>query len=583
MPDQLVALTATLPREAVVELPIHVARALRMPEKIGSREALIAVATWLRARGQVSRVTDHADRIVYQCFLGPFLGFRRQMGSFLSLLCHLPALVQDFQMNTLLLLPIVQRGRVRPKGSTPSPFAVADHVSIDRDVVGLPASHAPNETWRTVVDVCHFAGVSVGTILPLATIAMDAPRIAETPDLVYWWRSEPDRILTGTPVGHDGATWKVSAVPAVKATDCFVASPTSESVASVELADGNRLFIASDAVGERLSIANAYPDPVVGDHATYAWEDVAGIRFDDSYVPTPYDTWRESINPTAQEFLDEVLQHPIHRDTVVLIDVGEHVPSQSVAQASSGRQEFLIAEELWRFTAPEPYSMVTGPLIPCVAAHWRKPDVLATSLEYHLRLLAETEDVKAFLAGAANHDSVQVNLRVTMALLVVFWLLPDGVPFIFSGTEHGNMVATNREFGFADPDDRVQPLLLFNQRAIETDETNRDLFAAFARDLLKIRRTLRNASGHVKRRLKDVERDGLLVKAAIGDQTIVINCDAERSLDLRVSTGVRVVHHEAGAFVAPSQFSLLPRSTVVMDRSEALADVKLSVFSLDRA
>lgn len=524
------------PRQ-LVSLPGPVGRRLGLGTAAHLRAYYLGAATeWLADRSSHPQRSCGGEEVVYQAFLGPFLGFEGESGTLCSLVCHLPFLLEDLRATTILLLPILRRGTARKKGATGSPFAVSDHLGLDLSVSGLSPRTPVDAAWAALVGECRRIGVRLGMIVPLATISIDAPLIRRSPGLVHWWAAEPTELLTGEPANHHSpspgaGTWRMEAVPAARAVHRFTAPPVPEEIEQIVCGDDS-LYVARDGSSRRISVANAYPDPVLETAATYTWQDVAAVRFANAVAPVPYRedgmSGVKEANPVAVDFVREVVRHRLACDGgVLLADVSSAIPGEALAQYVPPYPEtMLVAEQLWEFRDREPFEFVSGPLIPCVAAHARAPDVLAESLAYHLDLLARTPDAGLFFAGVANHDSVPCPNRWARALLMLFCLLPRSVPFLYSGLEFGCQVPTNMEFGNRAGQPRAveQDLLLFTQGPVVVEAEALGRFTKFWRDLLDLRKELGTADAEPAS-ISEVVRDELVVSVRIGDVVAIVNCD----------------------------------------------------------
>jgi len=258
--------------EDVVSLSEPVARRLEVASTQSRAAHLRAAISWFDQRpARELRVSGEAE-VVYQAFLGPFLGFEGERGTLCSFACHLPFVLEDLRATTILLLPILCCGNSRKKGRTGSPFAVSDHLELDPAVSGFAPHVTVDVAWAAIVAACLRVGVRLGMIVPLATVSIDSPLIAERPDLVHWWAAHPTELLTGDPMSSETSTlttpaWQVEAIPAANALHRFTSPPQPEAVREI-ICGGDRLFVAEAASGQQISVANAYPDPVVADAAT---------------------------------------------------------------------------------------------------------------------------------------------------------------------------------------------------------------------------------------------------------------------------------------------------------------------------
>lgn len=247
----------------------------------------------------------------------------------------------------------------------------------------------------------------------------------------------------------------------------------------------------------------------------------------------------------------------------------------------------LIAEELWRFWAPPPFEAVTGPLVPCVAAHWSDPSTLARSLAYHLRLLSSTPDVREHLAGVANHDGLPCPPAWVRSLLTLFCILPFSIPFLYSGTEFGCDVPTNLEFGTLPADVRrpsEDELLLFSPRPVPVNEEALSEFQRFWTDLLTLRNVVASLRSDGDETVQEVAEVGPVVSGRVGPVHFVCNVGTEPVPHAWPSSG----GPSPGLIVSPSPFLVdegggsIPGRTVVLalDPPPQLEDVLRSLTTL---
>lgn len=520
-----------LSRPRPVGLPAPVTGRLGLTRAFTDADAFSSAVDWFESRPERYLCRDPADEVIYEAFLGPFLGFRGELGTLLSLTCFLPFLIENLAATSVILLPLLKRGRVRRKGTAGSPFAVANHSRLHPGTSGFDGIEQ-EEVWHALVAATRRVGVRMGMVLPLATVAMDSAHILSNPSTVYWWRAEPDELLTGEPLEGEWPAFVTRARPVSTALDLFTEPPSPGDVALLAVGE-DRFWVSRDGNGGAIAVANAYPDPVVGDQATYAWRDVAAIRFTTGIVPGRYaansDEGEPLQTPHASEaFLLEALQERrAAGETVLLADVSASLPARLLEQALEPYPEtLLMAEQLWQFTDRRPFNFVTGPLAPCVAAHWADPDTMAESLLYHLELHARTEHRRWFMASVANHDTLPCPFSLSRPLLTLLALLPQSVPFLYSGTEFGCEVVTNLEFGTLPPE-RSQPtefgLLLFSPVPIDVDEGRLAEFQGFWAELLKLRKALADLLG-ADAGPTNLKREGMVVCGKIGEVEFAFNC-----------------------------------------------------------
>lgn len=513
-------------------LPKPIADRLGLPPTSSNIEALEAALDWFArqpARGLRNRPRDE---VVYQAYLGPFLGFASELGRLESLVCHLPFIVEDLRATSVLLLPLLTHGRTRRKGCAGSPFAVADSARLDPDISGFRDRTPVDDVWRDIVAALRGIGVRMGMILPLATVAMDANAIAEDPSLVYWWRAHPDEVLTGAPVPA-GGPFRREAVPLEAAMARFEPPPSPDQVRIMRIGDEDH-FVAWAEDGALLSVANAYPDPIVADAATYAWRDVAAIRFGSDIHPSSYQyagAQHAPKNPAAAAYVAKALRaRTAMGETIVFADVSSALPAGVLNEAMPSYPEVaVVAEQLWNFTERPAFDFVLGPLMPCVAAHWTRPETITASLAHHLQLLADCAAPKAFFAGVSNHDTAPCDGRWARSLLTLFALLPHSVPFLYSGTEFDCPWPTNLEFG-APPRGRPWPteqdLLLFSPRPAPVDDDRLKDFTRFWANVLRLRHIVADINGG-EGAVADIAIENLAVSGLIGRVRFLMNCGEE--------------------------------------------------------
>lgn len=229
---ELATLCSVLGHRAV-RLPSPVARRLGLGPEYDEAEAFGAACRWFEDRDIAPLVNKLQDEVVYEGFLGPFLGFDGELGTLVSLTCYLPFLIADLRVTTLLLLPLLQRGQSRKKGTAGSPFAVADHTRFQHGISGFPDDIPAEDAWQAIVAAARSVGVRMGMIVPLATLAIDSDAIARDPSLVYWWRARPGDLLTGRRTGVSASGIEGEALPEASALGKFVEAPARETVGTV--------------------------------------------------------------------------------------------------------------------------------------------------------------------------------------------------------------------------------------------------------------------------------------------------------------------------------------------------------------
>ena len=463
--------------------------------------------------------------VVYQGFMRSFGSLDARIGTALTQLAFLTFLRDQLGVTVFLTLPTGVIGETNRKGRRGSPFAVRNPFAVDPSFADPLLPEAPALVqYRALCEAGGALGLRMGSVVPMATLAIDSPLFQVFPELGFWWNAAPGEFVfcagpVEAPVTPYGSE-PLSISP--QAQGRFVPAPDFSEVRQVPTAAGPH-FVADDA---RVTLANAFPDVLGGGAGTYTWQDVATVNYTTSPVPAPTGA---AVRDYAPQLFSWTLMPAIiawryceFGEQVHLIDVSPSVPLQVLTRARRlaaswqdgfserlarlgagelGRADAealvrdlrevseqpgsplaedltLVGEELWQFDSPGPeVDCVAGPLIFCVSAHTRNREVFYRSLRHHLQSLAERQSGNPFLAGAANHDTMPASPGDVALLSVLYCFLPGAVTFIFSGTEWGAQQVTNKEFGFDTSSELLQlrdqldetRLGLFNDHPVEWD------------------------------------------------------------------------------------------------------------------
>jgi hypothetical protein len=455
---------------------------------------------------------------VYLSFPRSFASLDRRTGTALTQIAFLRHITKWVSPSIFLTLPSGVIGTTNRKGSRGSPFAVTNPFAVDPSLGDplLPGLNAEVQ-YRALLEACTVLGMTVGSILPLATLSIDSPLFHLFPGLGFWSRANPEELLFAT--FEDGAGHHEPSISTFNAQR-FVEAPDPSTVRTVETTRGPH-WVCDDGNGSTAAIANAFPDIVVGDPSAYTWRDVtalrycrgdiphsAGVRPEDAGLDRDAPAW--TVAPAIAAWHYAVLG-----ERLLWIDVGASVPddvlprtrrlaaawcpkfSEQLRGLGSGSLEpseatallaqlraiadcrssdqvedlSFIAEELWEFDVAESSAdAFTGPLSVCVGAHGHTIDTCTQSLRYHLKKLAR-DPSRTHLAGVATHDTIPPPPRVAAVLWTVFAFLPNAARLIFSGSEWCAQMVTNGEFGSTVDGSRPAEgsLALFNDIIIEWD------------------------------------------------------------------------------------------------------------------
>lgn len=439
--------------------------------------------------------------LIYLSFMRTFASLNDEVGTPLKQLAFLTHLRTELGVSVLICLPTGVIGSANRKGSRGSPFAVKNPFDVDFSMRDPLAPEVPTVMlYQALTQACQHLGMRAGSIVPMATLAIDSPLFRYFPELGYWWQAMPGERLYATETMSFSAEASYSA-PMLEATTVkrFQPPPSRETIRSAVTSHGG-LFVAQDTDGQFVTLANAYPDVLAEDAKTYTWEDVSPIRFADLLAPTPVgiratDITHDLIQPALLIMAAAIAWRYCELgEQVMIVDVAPSVPdavletaramctswpqglgrrlralgSSQATDADADRllseltdlanlqhgnppvnDLYFIAEELWSFTAPScSYQAITGPITPCISAHSRDISLLQESLQYHLKTLADVPRISRHLAGVSNHDTNPPTLAMSRRLLLFYSFLPASTPLIFSGSEWGFEIIVNREFGF---------------------------------------------------------------------------------------------------------------------------------------
>ncbi|MGN2638618.1 hypothetical protein ACTD5D_21075 [Nocardia takedensis] len=417
-------------------------------------------------------------------------------------IAFLQFLRDNLGITVFLSLPPGTIGTTNRKGSRGSPFATTNPFDIDPSFADrlLPEISALDQ-YRALLHSCHLLGMRTGSILSLATLAIDSPLFAVLPELGYWWRAENSTALVHCSTARSTSEFNLEAPELDESTSArFVAPPAAADVIVARGKQGEVRLIATDRSDRlrNIMLANAFPDVLAGGAATYTWGDVASVRYFEEVAPRPSGKNVSSDCRRASSAWDLMPSLVAWRyselgETVFQIDVSASVPGEVLRRgrrlAASWRREyserlkdlgrgalsspearallddlgasinrdpppndddiFLIGEELWEFDSPHTeLDAVCGPLTYCVSAHSHNLGLMLNSLRYHLEKLSERANDNPYIAAVANHDTAPPIPWIAGLLNVKYAFLPRAIPLIYSGADWGSSIVTNKEFGF---------------------------------------------------------------------------------------------------------------------------------------
>lgn len=175
----------------------------------------------LNGRGLAKAWALSEKDIVYQSFIRNFATLNGERGTALKQIGFLPFLRDRLGVTVFVSLPTGTVGSTSRKGSIGSPFAIKNPFDIDQSFSDpLLPDFSPLFQYKALVQACTMLGIAPGSIVPLATLAVDSPLFALFPDLGFWWVAEPGDILYSgsNPANPDCTrerrdTWRVADTP----------------------------------------------------------------------------------------------------------------------------------------------------------------------------------------------------------------------------------------------------------------------------------------------------------------------------------------------------------------------------------
>ncbi|MHB8596937.1 MAG: alpha-amylase family protein [Ktedonobacteraceae bacterium] len=446
---------------------------------------------------------------IYQTFIRTFASLNNEIGTALKQIAFLPFLKSNLGITILISLPTGVIGGTNRKGRRGSPFAIKNPFEIDPSLADplLPELPAIVQ-YRAMMQACHKMGILAGSIVPLTVLSMDSPLFKAFPDLGFWWLAEPGELLC-CKVENQSEILS-SSVPSHIVTAIssenkmrFVPPPAFEKVRVVN-ENGHNYFVADvEIMGQirQCTLANAFPDPVIGEDGTYTWSDVSTINYNHRSYPPPQgvpDLTERDVSKPSWRIMPHVLAWRMRElgERVFLIDVNQAVPNEILTNAcsiasnwqgeyqncipalfknnlsthdiekiyaaldwnvyetsslsvSTAEKPIIIGEELWEFDIKSDIlDGIVGPLIFCVSGHSHNLSVLIQSLKYHLQKLQNSVSQLRHFGGLGNHDTMPANPVIAPSLYLLYSFLPKVVPMVFSGIEFNAQIIVNKEFGF---------------------------------------------------------------------------------------------------------------------------------------
>ncbi|MBO8160740.1 MAG: maltodextrin glycosyltransferase [Thermosipho sp. (in: Bacteria)] len=454
------------------------------------------------------------------------LGFK-ESGTFLKMI-PLLLYMKKFKINTLYLLPISSSSTLFKKGSIGSPYAVKNPLKIDESY------HDPlleifnvDDEFKALVEAAHILNIRVILDFIPRTASRDSDLIKNHPDWFYWIKI--DDLSTYKPPKIEQLPFKIPDINDLhiiyrnlevrKHLKKFVDSPDKidpQKWEKVKNMEGNILVNIIKEFG--IVTPPGFSDWVNDTQPT--WDDITFLRLyldhpiaAQNYVPEnqkPYilfDVIKASKFPGAKpnyelwEYLSDII--PTYQKKFGIdgarIDMGHALPSKLqemiIKKAKNLDPSFVfIAEELEmdndEKAKNDGYNMILGNT-------WYS---VARREEFYK--LVEEKSIKMklpFMASPETPDTPRISAREfgdKLKYLAPFliYFLPNGVPYINSGQEIGeiqpmNLGLDNSIWGktVLPPDDEFYgKLAFFDHYVLHWNNVDKNIFN-FLKELMKMR------------------------------------------------------------------------------------------------
>ncbi|MBU3741750.1 MAG: alpha-amylase [Candidatus Kapabacteria bacterium] len=385
-------------------------------------------------------------------------------------MCSLLPYLSRLGVDTIVLLPICDRGVIGRKGNLGSPYAVRHPFRLDHELVEPALAMSADDVFRAFVAAAHMLGIRVVVEMVLRTASIDSDLAHAHREWFYW--VDEDVVRTGSftaPKLSAAALATAKRLVAAGTTDDLPAPPASyrKKFAGVPrvIAKDDHGWLGIGAQGERLRIPGAFADWPPDDPQP-AWQDVTYLRMHDhpDFGYMAYDTIR---------YYNGVLDQPAYRMHGLwnltagviphfkrlfdidgaMIDMGHALPKmlqrRVVSEARTIDPDFIFLEENFRLDAASVqagYDGVVG-YVP-MTAH------IVDELRKLVRRIADGDVPIRYFASPETHNTPRAASRrggVQYALASWGFLrcLPKGMPFLHAGMELGEQAPVNTGLGFS--------------------------------------------------------------------------------------------------------------------------------------
>lgn len=416
----------------------------------------------------------------------------KETGTFLKLIALLPY-IKQLGTNVLYMLPITSIGQYGKKGDLGSPYSIASHYALDRNLSEPLLGMSVEEQFKAVVTAAHKLGMRVICEFIFRTASRDTHLTTLHPEWFYWLKKSEEKNYYAPHFKQsqlDEITNKISnnnftnlPEPSIEYQKMFTKPPDI-----VELIDGR--IEGTTADGKKVVIPTAFADYPPNDKQP-AWTDVTYLKLYDNpdFNYIAYNTIRmydENLKQPLYEqtplwrYIESVIPHYQKQFGIdgVMIDMGHALPEKLlqriIAKAKRQNKDFILFEEnfmLSEKSVKQGFDAVLGCLIfgEHIAEYVR---------EFIVHLQHKLFPIPCF-ATSENHNTPRTAARqggtkLSRMLYVMNKLLPLPL-FIHSGYELGETLPINTGLGFEDIDTKeltTDILPLFSTSALKWLDSN---------------------------------------------------------------------------------------------------------------
>ncbi len=396
----------------------------------------------------------------------------RTTGTFLKLAALLPYLVR-MDVNTIILLPITEIGRIGRKGTLGSPYAVKHPWHLDPMLAEPCVGMSAEDQARVFVEMCHAVGIKVVIETVLRTASVDSSLVKSNPEWFYWIdEARTQELFHGFRPPHFTSEQLADAKEKVASGKFLDLPEPSEHYISLFTPPPLRVEVDEHGykgIGPKnriLRIPSAFADWPPDDEQP-PWTDVTYLRLHDhpQFRYMAYNTVRMYDRRLD---VDEYRMHPLWNTIAaiipyfirtlnidgVLIDMGHALPRdlrrKVIREARSQKPDLLVFEENFNVTELSLHDGYDG-AVGGLPLEITSVSAIRTLVE---RIATQSFAVPVF-ATPESHNTPRAAVRwscpeAVAAVWTILRLLPQTIGFIHAGIELDENTPVNTGLGFTE-------------------------------------------------------------------------------------------------------------------------------------